>query len=309
MKRRTFIASSAAAGIFLATAQSGLAQSDAGTATPATEGDGVEQPAVESGYAPIGDLQMYYEIHGQGEPLVLLHGAYGTIDMWGPILTTLAENHQVIAVETQAHGHTADIDRPIRYETMADDVAALMEHLGIAQADIVGYSMGGGIALRLAIQHPERVRKLAPISVSTSTAGAYPEVWEGIAQITPEMFAGSPLEEAYLRNSPDPDGFPNLVEKLKDLDMQEYAWSDEEVSGIAAPTLLIIGDSDIVTPEHIVEVFRLLGGGVPGDYTGLPNPRLAIIPGATHVGMAVDRSHLWLPMVEEFLAAPMPEAG
>lgn len=306
MKRRMFITGTAAAGISLAASRTGFAQTDAGTATPAAE---MGQEGVESGYAPVNGLQMYYEIHGEGEPLVLLHGAYSTIDMWGPILTTLAENHQVIAVETQGHGHTADIDRPIRYETMADDVAALMEHLGIAQADIVGYSMGGGVALRLAIQHPDRVRKLVPISVSTSTAGTYPEVWEGIEQITPEVFAGSIFEEAYTRNAPNPEDFPRLVEKLVDLDSQEYTWPDEEISGITAPTLLIIGDSDIVKPEHMVEVFRLLGGGVPGDLTGLPDSQLAIIPGATHVGMAVDRTHLWLPMVGDFLAAPMPAAG
>jgi pimeloyl-ACP methyl ester carboxylesterase len=308
MKRRTFIGSAAAAGVTLAATERGFAQSDAGTATPATGGADM-QGAAESGYAPVNGLQMYYEIHGTGEPLVLLHGAYGTIDQWGDILTTLAAHHQVIALETQAHGHTADIDRPIRYETMADDVDLLMEHIGIDQADIVGYSMGAGTAFRLAIQHPERVRKLVAVSSSISTEGAYAEIWEGIAQITPEMFAGSPYEDAYLRNSPEPEGFPNLVEKLKDLDMQEFTWPDEEISGITAPTLLIIGDSDIVTPEHIVEVFKLLGGGVPGDLTGLPNSQLAIIPGSTHVGIGLDRARFWLPMVEDFLAAPMPEAG
>ena len=141
MKRRTFVAGATATGISLASGAAGLAQESAGTATPA-EGETMTQTDVQSGYAPVNGLQMYYEIHGDGEPLVLLHGAFGAIDLWGPILSTLAEDHQVIAVELQGHGHTADIDRPFSYEQMADDVAALMDHLGIAQADVVGYSMG-----------------------------------------------------------------------------------------------------------------------------------------------------------------------
>jgi len=305
MRRRALLTGAAATGALLMTGTSGQAQDDA---TPSSEGDSVTDAAT-TGYAPVNGLQMYYEIHGEGEPLVLLHGAYATIDLWGPILTTLAESHQVIAVELQAHGHTADIDRPIRYETMADDVAALMEHLGIAQADIVGYSMGGGVALQLALRHPERVRKLVPMSVSYSTEGVYPEVWAGIEEITPEVFAGSPLEEAYLRNAPNPDDWPVLVEKLVDLDTQEYAWSEEDIAAITAPTLFIIGDSDIVTPEHALALFKLLGGGVPGDLVGLPKSQLAIIPGTTHVGMAIESAAFWLPMVEAFLAAPMPEAA
>ncbi len=264
--------------------------------------------AVETGYAPVNGLQMYYEIHGQGEPLVLLHGAYGTIDLWGPILSTLAETRRVIAVELQGHGHTADIDRPIRYEPMADDVAAMMEHLDIAQADIFGYSMGGGVALQMAMRHPERLRKMVVISVSYTTAGVYPEVWAGISEITPEIFAGTPFEEAYLRNAPNPDDFPTLVEKLKDLDMQEYAWPEDEIRAIAAPTLLVIGDSDVVRPEHVVELFRLLGGGVPGDLTGLPKSQLAILPGTTHVSIVFDGAEMLLAVSTRFLEAPMPDA-
>src|SRR5215207_1375939 len=167
MRRRRFITSVTAAGISLVAPKHGVAQTDAEKelATPSSEGEGMSATAVETGYAPVNGLQMYYEIHGSGEPLVLLHGAYGTIDLWGPILSTLAETRRVIAVELQGHGHTADIDRPIRYEPMADDVAALMEHLDIAQADIFGYSMGGGVALQMAIRHPERLRKMVVVSV------------------------------------------------------------------------------------------------------------------------------------------------
>ncbi|HEX2171202.1 MAG TPA: alpha/beta fold hydrolase, partial [Dehalococcoidia bacterium] len=164
---------------------------------------------------------MYYEIHGSGDPLVLIHGAYGTIDLWGPILTSLAEQRQVIAVELQGHGHTADIDRPFSYEQLADDVAGVMEHLGIAQADIVGYSTGGNTGLQLAIRHPDRVSKLVAISPNYRTDGYYPEVLAMMETITPEDFAGSSMEEAYLRHAPRPEDWLTLIEKLKALATEE----------------------------------------------------------------------------------------
>jgi pimeloyl-ACP methyl ester carboxylesterase len=309
MKRRTFVARVAASGASVALAERGLAQENPGTATPATEGEGTTQTGVESGYAPVNGLQMYYEIHGTGEPLVLVHGAFGAIDQWGSILSTLAEDHQVIAVEMQGHGHTADIDRPITYEQMADDVAALMEHLGIAQADVVGFSMGATTALRFAMRHPDRVRKLVVISGAYRQDGYYPEGLAGIQELTPEDFAGTPIEEAYLRNAPNPEDFPALVDKVQGLVVTEFAWPEAEVSAIAAPTLLIYADSDGFRLEHMVDLFQLLGGGVPGDLTGLPKSRLAIIPASTHVGLTADRTHLWLPIITEFLDEPMPEAG
>src|SRR5215213_8584278 len=191
MRRRTFVA--AAAGASLLVPARGLAQTT-NPATPTTEA------ATQSGYAPVNGLQMYYEIHGAGEPLVLLHGAFGAIDLWGPILTTLAETHQVIAVELQGHGHTADIiHRPLGYEQMADDVAALMAHLDIAQADGVGYSMGGTTGLQLAIRHPDRVRKLVAVSANYRSDGYYSELLMGLRQMTPEIFVGTLEEAAYLR--------------------------------------------------------------------------------------------------------------
>ena len=262
----------------------------------------------ESGYAPVNGLQMYYEIHGSGEPLVLLHGAYGTIDMWGPILTALAANHQVIAIELQGHGHTADIeDRPFSYEQMADDVSDLMEHLGVAQANIVGYSMGGNTGLQLAIRHPEQVRKLVALSANYRLDAYHPEVLAMIAQITPEVFAGSIFDEAYRRNAPNPEDFPRLVEKLVEFDGTDFAWPEEDLQGITAPVQFIQGDSDVMRPEHAVEMFRLVGGGVPGDMVGLPASQLAILPGTTHVTIVTEKVDMWLPMVEEFLASPVPE--
>jgi pimeloyl-ACP methyl ester carboxylesterase len=265
------------------------------------------ETAPQTGYAPVNGLQMYYEIHGVGEPLMLLHGAYGTIDLWGAMLTSLSEHRQVIAVEQQAHGHTADIDRPLSYEQMTEDTDALMRHLGIEHADIFGYSMGGNIGLQLAIRHPDLVRKLVAVSANYRSDGYYPELLELIQTITPEVFAGSPIEEAYFRNAPNPDNWPTLIAKLKQLDAQEFAWPEEELRAIAAPTLLVMADSDAMRPEHMVELFRLLGGGVPGDLTGLPKSQLAVIPGATHVSLVTERADLLLAVSSAFLDAPMPQ--
>jgi pimeloyl-ACP methyl ester carboxylesterase len=241
----------------------------------------------------------------------MLHGAYMTIDAMGEVVPALAETRQVIAVELQGHGRTADIDRPVSYELMADDVAALLRHLVIEKADVFGYSMGGGVALQVAIRHPEVVRKLVVASASYTSDGMHPELLEMIPTLTPEVFAGSPIEEAYLRIAPNPEDFPTLVAKMKQLDMQPFAWPPEDIRGIAAPTLLIVGDSDAIRLEHAVELFRLLGGGVMGDLSGLPKSQLAVLPGTTHFvppGSAVlDRADWLLSMIPPFLDAPMPE--
>ena len=233
-------------------------------------------------YAEVNGINMYYEIHGTGQPLVLLHGAYMTIDAMGEVVPALAETRQVIAVELQGHGRTADIDRPLTYEQMADDIAALLRHLMIEKADVFGYSMGGGVAFQVAIRHPKVVRKLVVTSASYTSDGMHPELLEMIPTLTPEVFAGSPIEEAYLRTAPNPDDFPTLVAKMKQLDMEPFAWPPEDIRGIAAPTLLIIGDSDAIRLEHAVELFQLLGGGVMGDLAGLPKSQLAVLPGTTH---------------------------
>jgi pimeloyl-ACP methyl ester carboxylesterase len=263
------------------------------------------------GYAEVNGLNMYYEIHGTGEPLVVLHGAYMTIDAMGEIVPDLAKTRQVIAVELQGHGRTADVDRPLSYEQMADDVAALLRHLGIEQADVFGYRIGGGVAVQVAIRHPEVVRKLVVASASYTSDGMHPELLEMIPSITPEAFAGSPIEEAYLHTAPNPDDFPTLVAKLKQLDMEPFAWPPEDVRGIAAPALLIFGDSDAIRLEHAVEMFRLLGGGVMGDLAGIPESQLAVLPGTTHFvppGSAVlDRTDLLLSMIPPFLDAPTLE--
>jgi pimeloyl-ACP methyl ester carboxylesterase len=262
-------------------------------------------------YAEVNGLRMYYEIHGTGQPLVLLHGAYMTIDAMGEVLPELARSRQVIAVELQGHGRTADVDRPLSYEQMADDTAALLRHLEIEEADVFGFSMGGGVALQVAIRHPEVVRKLVVASASYASDHMHAELLEMIPSITPEVFAGSPIEEAYLQTAPNPDDFPTLVAKLKQLDMEPFAWPQEDIRGISAPTLLIVGDSDAIHLEHAVELFRLLGGGVMGDLAGLPKSQLAVLPGTTHFippGSGVlDRTDWLLAIVPPFLDAPTPE--
>ena len=267
----------------------------------------------EGNYAEVNGLEMYYEVHGSGDPLVVLHGAYMTIDGMGELVSALAETRRVIAVELQGHGRTADIDRPITYEHMADDVAALLRHLEIEAADVFGYSMGGGVALQVAVRHPEAVRKLVVASASYASDHMHAELLEMIPSITPEAFAGSPFEEDYLRTAPNPEDFPTLVAKLRQLDMQPFAWPQEDIRGISAPTLLIIGDSDVVRLEHAVELFRLLGGGVMGDLAGLPNSQLAVLPGTAHFippGKGVlDRADWLLLMIPPFLDVPMPETA
>ena len=262
----------------------------------------------QTGYAEVNGLRMYYEIHGAGGvPLVLLHGGISTIAVdFGAILPGLAETRQVIGIEQQGHGHTADIDRPLSTAQMADDTAALLLELGVERADVVGYSVGAGIATELAIRYPKLVRKLVFMTLIINESGYYPGHLEGMAQIQPEMLAGSPFAEAYAEVAPNPEDWPALIEKIKTFSASEEGWSEEAIQGIAAPALIISGDSDIVRPDHSVEIFRLFGGGVPGDMVGLPASQLAILPGTTHISL-VQRPEWLLSMIVPFLDAPLPE--
>jgi pimeloyl-ACP methyl ester carboxylesterase/DNA-binding transcriptional ArsR family regulator len=262
---------------------------------------------VKGNYASVNGLNMYYEIHGTGQPLVLLHGALSAIETsFGKVLPSLAKTRQVIAIEQQAHGHTADTDRPLTYEHMADDTAALLRHIGIEHADIFGYSMGSAIALQIAIRQPDLVRKLVVATPAYNREGFHPGMLEGIETLKPEDLAGSPWQEEYARTAPNPEHWPTLIAKVKQLDREFEDWPPETIQSIKAPTLVMIGDSDVVRPEHAVEMFRLLGGGVAGDVTGLPNSQLAVLPGTTHVTL-VDRADWLLSMITAFLDAPMPE--
>ena len=263
---------------------------------------------MESGYIPVNGLKMYYEIHGSGRPLVLLHGNLSTIGTsFGKVLPRLASTRRIIAVEQQGHGHTADIDRPFSIGQWAQDTTALLRHLGIEQADFFGYSSGGAVALEIALRSPALVRKLVWAGgTSYRRDGLYPELLKASEAMQPEDLDGSPFQQAYESCAPHPEQWHRLVAKIADLDRATLGWSREVMASVKTPTLLIIGDSDIVRPEHVVEMFRLLGGGVVGDLVGLPRSQLAVLPGTTHVTLA-DRDEWLASMITAFLDASMPE--
>lgn len=268
-------------------------------------------------YASVNGLNIYYELHGSGEskePLVLLPGGFMTVEAMGAIAAQLAATRRVVGVELQGHGHTADIERPLRFELMADDIAALIRHLGYEQADIFGFSLGGGVGLQTAIRHPEVVRKLALASTAFKRDGWYPESLAGMAAISVETFAGTPIQEGYLTTSPRPEAWPTFVAKMRQLLNEDYDWA-EDVATLKTPTLIVVGDADGLRLAHAVEFFGLLGGGkADGDLQGLPPAQLAVLPSTTHVGWAppyhgiMARTQLLVPIITEFLDAPMPEA-
>jgi pimeloyl-ACP methyl ester carboxylesterase len=253
---------------------------------------------------------MYHEIHGSGKglPLVLLHGGLSSIEVdFGRMLPALAASRRVVAVEFQGHAHTTDIDRPLTYANLADDVLELLRQLDVAQADFFGYSVGAAVAIELAMRQSSAVRRMALATPAFNRRGFHPGLLEGIDNLTPELMAGSPFEQSYSRSAPRPEDWPALIEKQKKLDREWQGWSDEAVGSITAPALVVIGDSDIVKPEHAVELFRLLGGGVAGDVTDMPASRLAILPGTTHITL-VHRAEWLVSMILEFLDAPLPSA-
>jgi pimeloyl-ACP methyl ester carboxylesterase len=261
-----------------------------------------------SSYASVNGLNLYYEIHGSGEPLILLHGGVGAIEMFGAVLPSLAQNRQVVAVDLQAHGRTADIDRPLSFELMAGDIVALIKHLGIEVADVMGYSLGGGVALRTAIQYPEVVRKLVLVSTPFKRDGWYPEVLAGMGQMGPQVaepMKHTPMYQLYASIAPKPEDWPVLLTRLGELLRQDYDWSNE-VAAIKAPTLIVVGDADSVRTAHTVAFFELLGGGkvdAGWDGSGMSNARLAILPAMTHYN--IYSSPQLSAFVTPFLDAPM----
>ena len=260
-------------------------------------------------YASVNGLDLYYEIHGRGAPLILLHGGFAASESLGENLSELAKGRQVIAVHLQGHGRTRDIERPLRYEALADDIAALIRHLGFEQADVMGYSMGGGVALQTAIRHPALVRKLVVVSAAMRRGDWYPEVVAGFAAMTDN----APQIGANVKNEPIARLYPHidwvaLFTKMGELLARDYDWS-AEVERIAAPTMLVFADADSVRPEHIIEFYKLLGGGQRDagfDNALRPVARLAIVPGATHYN--IMSTAIVAELVAPFLDAPQPAA-
>jgi pimeloyl-ACP methyl ester carboxylesterase len=254
----------------------------------------------------VNGMQMYYEVSGDGDPLIVLHGAYMNIPSMGAIIPRFAKSHKVYALELQGHGRTTDIDRPITYPNMADDVAAFIDSVGLQKADVFGYSMGAIVGLQLAIRHPAKVNKLAAASVAYDIRGWQPAFTEVIPQMTVEMLLDMPFAAEYRKLAPNPDGFPELARKLIALEKEPMAW-EADVSAMKTPVLIIAGDADVATLEHSVAMFRLLGGGIMGDMgQPLPSSRLAIMPATSHTAV-ITQPDLLYAFIEPFLKGQTPK--
>lgn len=259
--------------------------------------------APQSGLAPVNGLEMYYEIHGSGgTPLLLLHGGLFNIDLqFGELLPSLSANRQVIATDFQGHGRTNDIDRSLNTADLASDVVGLLQHLNVPQVDVFGFSVGGAVALHLAIRNPELIRKAIISSVSFQPDGDRVENTDAVGEMTVDMIAGTPMESDYLAKSPHPDRLQTLLDKLGSYDKGATGgWSDDDIRGIAAPTLLTVGDCDAVKLEHAVRFLQLRGGDVNGDFVGVPASQLAVFPGTTHF-FGLARTNLVTDVVLTFL--------
>jgi pimeloyl-ACP methyl ester carboxylesterase len=240
-------------------------------------------------YAEVNGINLYYETHGTGRPLILLHGGLMSGESFGPILPTLTDHHQVILVDLQGHGRTADIDRPITPRLMAGDIGALIDHLGLERPDVAGYSLGGGVAYEVAFQFPQKVRRLVALSANIRRDATYPEMLAQQGQVNAaaaEFMKDTPMYELYQRVAPRPEDFPRLLDKLGALMAVDFDLT-EQVRGLQVPTLVAAADADMAAPSHYVEVFKLLDGGVrDGGWMGEGRPKgghaLAILPGLTH---------------------------
>ena len=261
----------------------------------------------KTGYAQVNGIKMYYEVHGTGKPLVLLHGAFNSITTaFGQIIPALSKTRQVIAVELQGHGRTQDIDRPFSFESMADDVAALLKFLKTDSADIFGYSMGGGVAQQVAIRHPALVRRLIITSSVYKYEGWSPETRAILPMLTPEMFEPTPIKQEYDKLAPDPKHWKEFINKMKKFVTTTYDFGAERIKAIKSPTLIIIGDGDGVLPEHAVDMYRLRGGSYMVDFGPIHAAQLAILPGSSHISVMMQTDWL-VSMVVPFLDASLQQ--
>jgi pimeloyl-ACP methyl ester carboxylesterase len=243
-------------------------------------------------YAEVNGINLYFETHGAGRPLILLHGGLGSGEMFGPILPQLAERHQVVAVDLQGHGRTADIDRPIDVRLMADDIAALIDHLGLDRPDLVGYSLGGGVALHTAAKYPAKASRLVSASANIRPDAIYPEMRVQQSQVgaaAAEFMKDTPMYQLYQRVAPRPEDFPRLLDKMGESMAKDFDFT-EEVRSLRVATLIVAADADMAPPSHYVEIFKLLGGGLhDGGWMGEGRPKgghaLAILPGLTHYNL------------------------
>jgi pimeloyl-ACP methyl ester carboxylesterase len=267
-------------------------------------------------YATVNGISLYYEDHGSGRPLILLHGGLFGGEMWTPLLPQLGKERRVILVDLQAHGHTADVDRPLRYETMGDDIAALIRHLDLGQADLMGYSAGAGTALRTAIQHPGLVRRLVVISTPCRRDGWHAESLAGFDHLGRQlagMLMQSPVYEFYSRVAPRVEDFPVLLDKMGEMQRLDFDWS-AEVAGITAPVMLVFADADAIRPAHIAEFYAAVGGGLRDanwDGSARPVARLAVLPSHTHydLGHSPDLAAVVIPFLDASSLEPPAPLG
>ncbi|CEP03434.1 AB hydrolase-1 domain-containing protein [Plasmodiophora brassicae] len=262
----------------------------------------------EGRYATVNGVQLYYETHGSGRPVVMLHGGFGSFEMLAGIWPAVAEKHLVIGVDLYGHGRTALTDRAFTTENMADDIAALLVHLGIERADIIGYSVGGLVGLLVAIRHPDRVHTLATISSPIRRSAWFPEIREGMAMISADNFIGTPVVDNYNRLAPNKDDFKRFASSMRSAMTREYDWSDK-IPALPMPVLFICGDNDSFPPSHACEVFQMRGGGLKdAGWTGehIVPSELAVLPNTTHYNIVSDRAHLLIPLLTGFLHRHQP---
>jgi len=276
-----------------------------------------QSAAAKAGHADVAGAAIHYQVHGDlasGQtPLLILHGAFMSADAMKPLIDPFKAGRPVIAIDARGHGRSGGVDSKLSYERMADDAAAVLAKLDVAKADVLGYSMGASTAVALAVRHPDKVGKQVILSGTSNLDGWYPEVLAGIAEITPAMFAGSPMESEYKRLSPAPAKFPKLIDNIKALDAAPFGWPDEAIRAIPGKTMVIIGDADGVTLDHAIQLFKLRGGGdvaaaTQGFLTAAPKARLAILPATSHIGIMTEAPAI-AAMVTAFLddkVPPMP---
>jgi pimeloyl-ACP methyl ester carboxylesterase len=265
-------------------------------------------------YAEVNGINLYFETHGTGRPLILLHGGLGSGEMFGPNLPVLANHHEVIAVDLQGHGRTADIDRPIDIRLMADDIAALIDHLGLDRPDVVGYSLGGGVAFFTAVRYPEKVGRLVMASAHIRRDAIPVEMLaqqEQVNAAAAEFLKDTPMYQLYMQVAPHPEDFPRLLDKIGESMAKDFDFT-EEVRSLQVPTMIVAADADMAPPSHYVEMFKLLDGGLrDGGWMGEGRPKgghaLAILPGLTHYNVAI--SPLFVAVTLAFIDDQPAEGG
>lgn len=255
----------------------------------ALQSNGQQLKPSASGYAPVNGIRVYYEVYGEGKPIVLLHGAFMTIQTnWSQIIPELSKTRKVIAIEMQGHGHTPYSDRKLTHAALASDVEGVMDYLKIDSADVVGYSMGGSVAYKFAIQSPKRLKKLVIISSTYKSTGWLPEITKAFKSFTPEIFANSPMKAAYDAVAPDKTNWTKFINQMIAFAPEPFDFGDANIAKISAPVLIIAGDNDGLDKVELAKTYKLLGGGVSADMAPMPKSQLAIVPSQSHVSLMMQ---------------------